>query len=77
MEYELNHTLEVMFIVGHTGLHRNSWPESQLPILLTMTQVTLDLMSPSHRLHKDRRIMVCKSSSQVITSHLYPVTIIL
>jgi len=35
-----------MFIVGHTRFHRNSWPESQSPILLTIAQVTLGLMSP-------------------------------
>jgi len=34
-----------MFIVGHPGFHRNSWPESQSPILLTTAQVTLGLMS--------------------------------
>jgi len=44
--YELNHALEVMFIVGHPGFHRNSWPDSQSPILLTAAQVTLCLLSP-------------------------------
>jgi hypothetical protein len=47
MEYELNHVLEVMFIVGHPEFHRNSWPESQSPIILTTVQVTLGLMSPT------------------------------
>jgi len=25
-EYELKRALEVMFIVGHPGFHRHSWP---------------------------------------------------